>query len=151
MGSLWTGLQACPQAPPPGYSPTPCYYLPFYVELRGPRKPSLPHEKASVPENGHCTAPVCEGSYPASLGKKASFCIKLCSPIFGQDLHHLPQGFLRVYHEVGKNLLDAKEILVEVIPLLSLSKLYYISWRRVFYSVTFSASSPGSASLRRRI
>jgi hypothetical protein len=75
-----------------------------------------------VPENGHCTAPVCEGSYPASLRKKASFCIKLCSPIFGQDPHHLPQGFLRVYHRVGRDLLDAKEILVEVIPLLSLSK-----------------------------
>jgi hypothetical protein len=74
-----------------------------------------------VPENGHCTAPVCEGSYPASLRKKASFCIKLYSPIFGQDPHHLPQGFLRVYHRVGKDLLDAKEV-----PLLYLRKVYYL-------------------------
>jgi|GEM_PF-2847347 len=90
---------------------------------------TLPYsrEKALLPENGYCAAPVCEGSYPASLRKKASFCIRLYSPIFGQDPHHLPQGFLRVYRGVGKDLLDAKEILVEVIPLLSLSKLYYIS------------------------
>jgi hypothetical protein len=86
-----------------------------------------PHEKASVPENGHCTAPVCEGSYPASLRKKASFCIKLCSPIFGQDPHHLPQGFLRVYRGVGRDLLDAKEILVEVIPLSCLSRSSILS------------------------
>ena len=149
MGSLWTGLQLALQHLLQAIRRRPATIYHFRsqraVEPFSTPTKKLPCPKTAIVLHQHVKA------FPSRLRqKKHPFAVSYTSHVH-QDLHHLPQGFLRVYHRVGKDLLDVKEILVEVIPLFSLSKLYYISWRRVVYSVSFSASSPGSASLRRRI